>query len=74
MALDWTPDDDMPVAAWDDWTLRVTPLLTADDPHQACNARARAEGVLSVDEVCTCGLRETKPCTNSCCVRPTEEW
>jgi hypothetical protein len=67
--MDFVPDD-VAVSPEDEWLARVTPLLTADDPHQRCNARARAAGSLSVNAYCTC---EHGRCTKSCCVPDGEE-
>lgn len=67
--MEFVPDD-VAVSPQAEWLARVSPFLTADDPHQACNARARAAGSESVNAYCTC---EHGPCTKSCCVPGGED-
>lgn len=62
--------DDGATSAEQEWLARVSPFLTADDPHQQCIARARELDVLDVNQVCCC---PTAPCTKPCCTAPLEE-
>lgn len=55
-----------------EWLARVTPFLTADDPHQRCVAKARELNVNDVHQVCECPA--PPPCTKSCCAPLQEEW
>lgn len=56
--------DDAGASPTAEWMARVSPWLTADDPHQQCIARAYAQGVNNVNLVCTCPV---PPCTKECC-------
>ena len=59
----FVPDGDA-VSPETEWLSRVSPFLTADDPHQRCIARARELDVHSVHQVCGC---QAAPCTKECC-------
>lgn len=63
--MQFTPDthEVSPLAEWMGRTGTV--FLTADDPHQGCHRRARAQHVNDVNLVCDCP--PSPPCTKECC-------
>jgi hypothetical protein len=61
----FTPDAHA-VSPLDEWMARTgSVFLAADDPHQECHRRARAQGVHDVNLVCDCP--KPPPCQKECC-------
>lgn len=69
--MKFVPDEDA-VPPAQEWLARVSPFLTADDPHQQCVRRAIDAGLPNVNFVCTC---THEGCTQPCCnPEPEEYW
>jgi hypothetical protein len=62
--MQFTPDEH-DVSPLDEWMSRTgSVFLLADDPHQECHRRARAQQIADVNLVCDC---PSTPCTKECC-------